>query len=216
MKIAIIDYNAGNVRSVQRALQRAVLQVDDSPNTSVEITGDPTKIREADAVVFPGQGAAGQCMGNLLQAHLDETVRERVASGKSFMGVCVGFQLLLTHLEENDTAGLDILPGESRRFAAASGLKIPQIGWNQVHQVKASPLWDGVENDSYFYFVHSYYCDPVGGAKSPLTLATTDYGLDFCSAAGQDNWFGVQFHPEKSGPVGIQVYANFLRYASQC
>ncbi len=213
MKIAIIDYNSGNVRSVQRALQKAVTYIDDSGKSSVDITGDPQHIREADAVVFPGQGAAGQCMGNLLAARLDNTVRERISSGKPFMGVCVGFQLLMTHLEENDTAGLDILPGESRKFPLSSGLKIPQIGWNQVQQARPSVLWEGVPDGSFFYFVHSYYCDP---ADNSLTLGITDYGVNFCSAAGKGNWFGTQFHPEKSGPSGIRVYTNYLRYASQC
>jgi glutamine amidotransferase len=215
MKIAIIDYNSGNVRSVQRALQKAA-QNSGFETATVEITNDPQYIREAQAVVFPGQGAAGQCMGNLLSTHLDSAVRERINSGKPFMGVCVGFQLLFTHLEENDTTGLNILPGEVRRFPQTSGLKIPQIGWNRVQQVKPSPLWENVPDGSFFYFVHSYYCAPAEGLDGSQTIGVTDYGLNFCSAAGQDNWFGVQFHPEKSGPVGLQLYANFLRYAAQC
>lgn len=215
MKIAIIDYNSGNVRNVQRALQRAA-QLAGFEDAAVDITGDANYIREAAAVVFPGQGAAGQCMGNLLSTHLDNVVKERVASGRPFLGVCVGFQLMFTHMEENDTAGLNVLPGEVRRFPESSGLKIPQIGWNRVQQIRPSPLWENVPDGSYFYFVHSYYCDPNGGVDSPYTMAITDYGVNFCSAAGQDNWFGVQFHPEKSGPVGLQLYSNFLRYAAQC
>ncbi len=216
MKIAIVDYNAGNVRSVQRALQRSAELMDESLRAEVEITGDAQKIRDADAVVFPGQGAAGQCMNNLLGVHLDDTIRERIASGKPFMGVCVGFQLMFSRMEENDINGLNVLPGRVRRFPESSGLKIPQIGWNRVKQVRPSPLWEGVPDESFFYFVHSYYCEPEGGVDNPLTTGVTDYGIDFCSAAGEGNWFGVQFHPEKSGPLGLQVYSNFLRYARQC
>jgi glutamine amidotransferase len=211
MRIAIIDYGAGNVRSVQRAFQHVV-----GPEVTVEITPDRRKISEAHAVVFPGQGAAGQCMGNLNSTGLAEVVREQISSGKPFMGVCVGMQLLFAYLEEHDTIGLGVLPGEVRRFPVTSGLKIPQIGWNRVKQVgEPSLLWEGIPDNSYFYFVHSYYCDPAAEAKDKV-IGLTDYGPDFTSAIAHDNWFATQFHPEKSGTIGLKVYDNFVRFASRC
>lgn len=211
MKVVVIDYDAGNVRSVQRALQHAIGV--DSPD--VEITSDPNKIRDAHAVVFPGQGAAGQCMANLRQNGLDEVVIERIKSGKPFMGVCVGLQLMLTNLEENHTTGLSVLQGEVPRFRSDT-LKVPQIGWNQVKQVgNQSILWEDVPDNSYFYFVHSYYVVPAA-SEQPYIIGTTDYGVDFCSAIARDNWFATQFHPEKSGALGLKVYGNFLRYAAKC
>lgn len=224
LKVAVIDYDSGNVRSVQRALQHAA----GFDNANVEITSDPGKIREAHAVVFPGQGAAGQSMNNLRQSGLDSVVIEQIKSGKPFIGVCVGLQLLFSHLEENDTSGLDVLKGEVPKFrfevnslqAAATGvaaetrLKVPQIGWNRVQQVgQPSLLWEGVPNNSYFYFVHSYYAAPTSQTD---VIGLTDYGLDFCSAVARDNWFATQFHPEKSGALGLKVYSNFLRFAAKC
>ena len=208
MKIAVIDYEAGNIRSVQRALQAVA-----GPDSSVEVTSDPAKIRDAYAAVFPGQGAAGQCMNNLNSTHLSDIVRERINSGRPFMGVCVGLQLLFSHLEEDDTAGLDVLPGEVRRFPDRPGLKVPQIGWNVVRQTKDSPLWENVPDNSYFYFVHSYYPDPARWAVDSV-VGTTDYGFDFASAFSKDNWMATQFHPEKSGKLGLQLYTNFLKFAS--
>lgn len=208
MKIAVIDYEAGNIRSVQRALQAVA-----GPDACVEITSDPVKIRDAYAVVFPGQGAAGQCMTNLNSTHLSDIVRERINSGRPFMGVCVGLQLLFSHLEEDDTAGLDVLPGEVRRFPDRPGLKVPQIGWNVVRQTKGSPLWENVPDNSYFYFVHSYYPDPARWAVDSV-VGVTDYGFDFASAFSKDNWMATQFHPEKSGKLGLQLYTNFLKFAN--
>jgi glutamine amidotransferase len=211
MKIAIIDYGAGNVRSVQRALQHVT-----GAEASVEITGDPRKIEAAHAVVFPGQGAAGQCMGNLNGTNLAEVVRHQINSGKPFFGVCVGYQLLFEHMEENDIAGLGVLPGEVRRFQESSGLKIPQIGWNRVRQVgEPSRLWEGVPDDSYFYFVHSYYTAPAPSIQDKV-IGLTEYGMEFASAMARDNWFATQFHPEKSGALGLRVYDNFVRFAAQC
>lgn len=209
LKVAVIDYDSGNVRSVQRALQHVA-----GDEAQVEITSDAAKIRAAHAVVFPGQGAAGQSMNNLRQSGLDAVVVEQIQSGKPFMGVCVGLQLLFSHLEENDTIGLGVLPGEVPRFQNTVDLKVPQIGWNQVRQVgQPSLLWEGVPDNSYFYFVHSYYAAPSSQAD---VIGLTDYGLDFCSAVAQANWFATQFHPEKSGTLGLQVYRNFLRFAAKC
>lgn len=211
MKVAVIDYDSGNVRSVQKALQHAT-GVD---NPEVEITSDPAKIRAAHAVVFPGQGAAGQCMANLRESGLDAVVIEQIKSGKAFMGVCVGLQLMFSHLEENDTTGLGVLQGEVPRFRSQT-LKVPQIGWNQVRQVgKPSILWEGVPDNSYLYFVHSYYASPAF-SEQPYVIGLTDYGIDFCSAIARDNWFATQFHPEKSGALGLKIYGNFLRFAAKC
>ncbi len=209
MRIVVIDYEAGNIRSVQRALQVVA-----GEQASVVISGDPHQIMEAQAVVFPGQGAAGQCMANLRSKGLDETVARRIASGRPFMGVCVGLQLLFTHLEENDTDGLAILAGEVRRFPTRPGLKVPQIGWNTVRQAGPSDLWDGIPDNSYFYFVHSYYGDPLP-ATQPAVVGLTDYGFDFACAYQRDNLLATQFHPEKSGKLGLQVYANFLKFAAR-
>lgn len=211
MKIAIIDYGAGNVRSVQRALQHVT-----GAEASVEVTADQRKIEAAHAVVFPGQGAAGQCMGNLNGSGLSEVVRQQLNSGKPFFGVCVGYQLLFEHMEENNVSGLNILPGEVKRFPESSGLKIPQIGWNRVRQVgEPSPLWEGVPDGSYFYFVHSYYTEPAPAIQNKV-IGLTDYGLEFASAMAHANWFATQFHPEKSGAIGLKVYDNFVRFAARC
>jgi glutamine amidotransferase len=208
MNIAVVNYEAGNIRSVQRALQAVA-----GPQSSVEVTSNPQKIRDAYAVVFPGQGAAGQCMNNLRQTRLAETVRERISSGRPFMGVCVGLQLLFDHLEEDDTTGLEVLAGEVRRFPDRPGLKVPQIGWNSVQQIKPSPLWEGVPDNSYFYFVHSYYADPAPEIFDSV-VGLTNYGFDFASAFTKDNWVATKFHPEKSGKWGLQLYANFLKFAA--
>jgi imidazole glycerol-phosphate synthase subunit HisH len=207
MRVIVVDYDSGNVRSVQRALQAVA-----GENSSVEITRDPAKIREAHAVVFPGQGAAGQCMTNLRKTRLGEAIQERLASGRAFMGVCVGLQLMFSYLEENDTTGLGILPGDVRRFPDRTGYKVPQIGWNSVRQTKDSRLWAGVPDESYFYFVHSYYTAPASAAEN-FVAGTTDYGFEFASAFANANWMGTQFHPEKSGKLGLRLYSNFLDFA---
>jgi imidazole glycerol-phosphate synthase subunit HisH len=209
MNIIVIDYEAGNVRSVQRALQAVA-----GTESVVEISGDPRKIQEAEAVVFPGQGAAGQCMNNLRQTGLAEVVRDRLHSGRPFMGVCVGLQLLFTHLEEDNTKGLGLLAGDVPRFPNRPGLKVPQIGWNSVRQVQPSPLWEDVPDNSYFYFVHSYYPNPALEVRDAV-VGVSDYGLEFACAFSKDNWMATQFHPEKSGKIGLQLYANFLKFAAQ-
>ena len=209
MKIAVVDYDSGNIRSVQRALQVAA-----GPSATVEITGDARKIREAGAVVFPGQGAAGQCMNNLRSTGLGEVVAERIASGRPFMGVCMGLQLLFEYLDESNIAGLGVLAGNVPRFPARPGLKVPQIGWNSVRQIKDCPLWQDVPDNSYFYFVHSYYPNPAGSIRDSV-VGLTDYGFDFACAFARDNWMATQFHPEKSGQLGLKVYANFLKFAEQ-
>lgn len=208
MNIVVIDYDAGNTRSVQRALQAAA-----GPESVVEISPNRREIEEADAVVFPGQGAAGQCMTNLHKNKLADVVRERVASGRPFMGVCVGLQLLFEHLDEANISGLGVLGGNVPRFPDRPGLKVPQIGWNAVRQVKPSLLWENVPDNSYFYFVHSFYPAPASSEASAVA-GVTDYGFEFASAFARDNWMATQFHPEKSGKLGLQIYANFLKMAA--
>lgn len=210
MKIVVVDYNSGNVRSVQRALQKAA-----GGEATVEISNDRQKIKDATAVVFPGQGAAGQCMGNLRASGLIDTLFERIKSGKAFMGVCVGLQLLFSHMEENNTKGLGVIEGDVPRFPPTPDLKVPEMGWNRVKQARPSPIWEDIPDESYFYFVHSYYPAPAPSVTD-LIIGTTDYGIEYCSAIGKDNLLGVQFHPEKSGHIGLKLYSNFLRFAQTC
>lgn len=211
--IAVIDYGMGNLRSVSKALEYA------AAGAHVIVTFEPEQILRADRVVLPGVGAIRDCMGELKRLHLDDVIKE-AARDKPFLGVCLGMQALLDFSEENDgTSGVGILPGRVLRFDAdaknpATGepLKIPHMGWNQVCQTKAHPLWKGIAQDSHFYFVHSYYVAP---ATPEFIAGTTSYGLDFASAIARDNIFAVQFHPEKSQRAGLALLANFARWDGQ-
>ena len=197
-RIAIVDYQAGNVRSVQKALEKF--------GASPVITGDPDFISEADGVVFPGQGACDTSMRQLRERGLEAPLKISISKGRPFLAVCIGLQLLLEGSDEGDEPGLGVIKGRARSLPP--GQKIPHMGWNQVHFNYTHPALDGVPNDSYFYFVHSYYADPE---DSEIVAGTTSYGLDFCSAAAWDNVLAVQFHPEKSGSVGLQIYSNFAK-----
>ena len=201
MTVAIIDYEAGNLTSVRRAL--AELGVEG------EITGDPARIAAADRVIFPGVGAAGSCMANLRAAGMDAALRDAVASGRPVLGICVGMQLLFERSEEDGgVACIGLLPGEVRRFRPADrALKVPHMGWNPVAFAADEPLAAGIDPGSAFYFVHSYYCVPDAGVT---TIASADHGGDFCAGVRRDNLAAVQFHPEKSGPAGLRLLANFL------
>lgn len=210
--VAVIDYGMGNLRSVSKALEKV------ADGARVSVTHDPDLIRKADRVVFPGQGAMRDCMAELAQRELNEVVRECVAN-KPFLGICMGLQVLMNHSEENGgRAGLGVLPGHVRRFrdglhdGSGARLKIPHMGWNQVHQARAHPLWQGVPQDSRFYFVHSYYVAPDDPG---LSAATTDYPAPFTSVVARANVFAVQFHPEKSQRAGLTLLANFLRWNGQ-
>jgi glutamine amidotransferase len=202
--IAIIDYGMGNLGSVKKAFSRLGYEA--------AITGDPAEVRKADRVILPGVGAFGACMANLKATGLDSVVRESVSSGKPFLGICLGMQLLLSVSEELGTwDGLGIVPGKVIRFDFSSlpngdSLKIPQIGWNQIKIKKQIPLFEGVPDGSMMYFVHSYYCVPD---DSSVVAAVTDHGIDYCSIIGVDNVFATQFHPEKSGEIGLQILRNF-------
>lgn len=196
--IAIVDYRSGNLRSVQKALE--------SVGAPATITGNPRDIDGADAVVFPGQGTNDQSMRELKARRLVEPIKNFVASGRPFLGVCLGLQLLMESSDEGVEPCLGILPGRVRRLPA--GQKVPHMGWNQVHFKGEHPVLEGVPKDPYFYFVHSYYADPEDGS---VVIGTTGYGTEFCSVAARDNLLGVQFHPEKSGELGLLVYRNFVK-----
>jgi glutamine amidotransferase len=198
-RIAIVDYEAGNLRSVQKAL--ALFDVDPV------ITSDPFQVRDADAIVVPGQGACDSAMKQMRDKGLVDPIKEFVASGKPYFGMCMGLELLLDASDEGDEPCLGVIQGRTKKLP--SGQKIPHMGWNEVEFKIDHPVFEGVPNNSHFYFVHSYYAAPD---KDALVAATTDYGVEFCSAAAWDNVVAVQFHPEKSGDVGLRVYRNFVEH----
>ena len=208
-KIVVVDYGMGNLRSVAQAL-RAV-----APEANVLISGEVADIDSADRIVLPGQGAMRDCMDSLRASGVEEALL-RASKTRPMMGVCVGEQMLFDVSEEGDTPGLGLLPGKVVRFQLdgrlqpdGSRFKVPQMGWNRVRQVRAHPLWDGIDDDSYFYFVHSYYVQPDDAS---LTAGETDYGGPFCCAVAKDNLFATQFHPEKSAAAGLRLYQNFVRW----
>jgi glutamine amidotransferase len=203
-EIVVVDYDAGNLRSVQRALE-AVGQ-------RVLVTSDPRAVERAEALVLPGVGSAQDCMRKLVARDLAEPVKDYAASGRPFLGVCVGLQLLFDGSEEGGGVEcLGILPGMVRRFENRDGLKVPQIGWNAVTLKYDHPLLDGIPGGTYFYFVHSYYAEP---AEVGVTIGVADYGLDFAAIVARENVVATQFHPEKSADFGLKIYANFGRIAS--
>ncbi|MEI7993842.1 MAG: imidazole glycerol phosphate synthase subunit HisH [Methylococcaceae bacterium] len=206
--VAVIDYGMGNLHSIAKALQHA------APNVDVQIVADPDLILKADRVVFPGVGAIRDCMQALNQSGLSAVIQQ-VARTKPLLGICLGMQALLTDNEENGNIKcLDIFPGHVVRFSDGlkdsdgNKLKIPHMGWNQVHQ-KPHPLWNKIPQDSRFYFVHSYYAIPD---DLSLVAGTTYYPDAFACTLAQDNVFAVQFHPEKSQAVGLQLLTNFLHW----
>jgi glutamine amidotransferase len=203
-EIVVVDYDAGNLRSVQRALE-AVGQ-------RARVTPDPHDVDHAEALVLPGVGSAQDCMRKLNERGLVQPLRDYAASGRPFLGVCVGLQLLYDGSEEGGGVEcLGILRGTVRRFPTEGGLKVPQIGWNNVSIRQRHPLLEDVPEGTYFYFVHSYYADP----DDPNTLvATAEYGLDFAAIVAHDNVVATQFHPEKSADLGLRLYANFGRIAA--
>jgi len=191
----------GNLRSVSKALERV------APQAEVLVTADAEAIRAADRVVVPGQGAMPDCMRQLGASGAREAVVE-AASGKPFLGICIGLQMLFERGEEGDTAGLGLLPGNVPRLRVA-GLKIPHMGWNEVIQERSHALWQHIPDRSRFYFVHSYYPAPRDRA---LAAASCVYGAPFTCAVARDNIFAVQFHPEKSQSAGLQLLSNFVRW----
>lgn len=200
--IAIIDYKAGNLRSVENAVKFLGFEA--------QATSDAAELDNAEKVIFPGVGEFGSAMKNLKESGLDKGVNEFITSGKPFLGICLGMQLLLEGSEESrGIAGLGVFGGSNRRFA--SGLKVPQIGWNMVKPAPgnrdAAKLFRGAEKGGYAYFVHSYYAKPEDGR---VIAAKTEYGIEFASALAGGNVFATQFHPERSGEFGLRVLKNFL------
>jgi glutamine amidotransferase len=209
-KIAVLDYGMGNLRSVSKAIEHV------APGAEVRVTDDCDWIAGADRVVFPGQGAARDCMAAIGQHHLNQVIREAVRN-KPFLGICMGLQVLLEYSEENQgTDLLGVVPGRVVRFPSAMpgadglALKIPHMGWSRVEQARPHPLWAGIEGGSRFYFVHSYYVKPEDEA---LVAGATEYGIRFASALARDNLFAVQFHPEKSADAGLKLLENFVGWS---
>jgi glutamine amidotransferase len=201
LKIAVVDYGMGNLRSVAKAVEHV------GPRDQVVVTADPGAIRSADRVVFPGQGALPDCMRQLTASGARDAVIA-AARDKPFLGMCIGVQLLFERGEEGDTEGLGVLPGRVPRLSAP-GRKIPHMGWNEVAQARPHALWQGIPDKTRFYFVHSYYPAPRDPA---LVAATCEYGAPFTCAVARDNIFAVQFHPEKSQSAGLQLLSNFLNW----
>lgn len=212
-RIAIINYNMGNLHSVGRAVQHV------APMAQIDITSDPKLILSADRIVFPGQGAARDCMGELYRLGLAEVVLE-VAKTKPFLGICMGMQVLMQHSDENQGIScLGLYAGQVKHFSTAHStsaspdterLKIPQMGWNQVWQMQSHPLWRGIEDGARFYFVHSYYVVPENNG---LQAGMTDYGVHYTSALAADNVFAIQCHPEKSARDGLRLLENFVNWS---
>jgi imidazole glycerol-phosphate synthase subunit HisH len=207
--VAVVDYGMSNVRSVALAIRSA------APHLKVAITSDARIVADAPRVVFPGQGAMPDCMREMDARGLRQAVLE-AARAKPFLGICIGLQMLFERSEEGDTRGLGLLPGSVRRFPAAKmvdaqgmKLKVPHMGWNEVRQTARHAVWDGIPQGSRFYFVHSYYPEP---GERGLAAGESVYGLPFTCAAARDNVFAVQFHPERSGAMGLKLYSNFLAW----
>jgi glutamine amidotransferase len=211
--IAVIDYGMGNLRSVAKALEHV------APDSKVIVTSDPAQIAAAERVVFPGQGAMPDCMRELEGRGLRATIID-AAGTKPFLGICIGLQLLFEHSEEGDAAGLGIFKGEVQRFGRdmhdeqGHKLKVPHMGWNQVYQTQSGPgrkhpMWEGIENGARFYYVHSYYVNPI---EKDLVSGYSIYPSRFTSCIARDNIFAVQFHPEKSQQAGLQLLSNFVQW----
>jgi len=201
MKLVVIDYDSGNLRSVSRALE--------SQGVAPLVTDDSLEFDDADAMVLPGVGSGPAAMGALNQRKLVGPIRNFIASGRPFLGVCLGLQLLMDRTEEGDEPCLGVVPGNTKHLP--SGLKVPHMGWNSVRFNTNHPVLEGITQGSFFYFVHSYYASP----EDPVSVCgTTEYGIPFCSIYAKDNLVATQFHPEKSGSAGLRFYKNFIRLAS--
>ncbi len=200
--ITVIDYGAGNLRSVANAITRL--------DYRLKVTNNPEDLAGASAVILPGVGAAGDTMTSLEQLGFVGPIRRFIAENRPFLGVCIGLQVLLTGTEEGGWRQcLDVIPGQVKKLPP--GLKIPHIGWNQVKQVQSHAIFEGIPDETNFYFVHSYYGSPE--AKE-VVAGETEYGISFCSIIVSGNLIATQFHPEKSGELGLKIYDNFLKFAS--
>lgn len=202
--IAIVDYQMGNLRSVQKAFERV--------GHAAMITSDPRELAVAERIVLPGVGAFRDAIGELRRRDFVEPIREAIEGGKPFLGICLGLQLLFdVSYEDGEWEGLGILPGEVVRFQVPAELKVPHMGWNQVHFAKRPPIFDGVEELAHFYFVHSYYVVP---RDADLVALEADYPTPFCAAVWRDNLIATQFHPEKSQANGLRVLENFAQLST--
>ena len=202
MKLVIVDYGAGNLHSVAKAVEHQGVRP--------LITSSARYLDEAEGLIVPGVGAAEDTMTNLRAQGLVEPIKRYIASGRPFLGVCMGQQALFDYSEENGRQEcLGVLPG--RITLLPKTVKVPHMGWNRVRQARAHPIFDGIPDDSFFYFVHSYYPEPADPA---VVIGETDYGVTFPSVVGRDNVVATQFHPEKSGEMGLRMYGNFLKIAS--
>jgi len=214
--IAIIDYGMGNIHSVKKAVE--------SMGASAQVTDKPQDLERAEKIIFPGVGAFGDALVELKQRGLDEAIKKSVRSGKAFLGICLGLQVLFEESAESaGVKGLGLLKGKVKKFPLQKGLKIPHMGWNQIKKVTRSPCLSGrqaghqvtgvcpllknIPDNAYVYFCHSYYPEPK---ESDVIAASTDYGIDFAAVVWQDNIYGVQFHPEKSQDVGLEILKNFV------
>ncbi len=198
--IAIIDYGAGNIRSIEKALEHV--------GAVVQVTDDPAVVNDAQAVVLPGVGSGGTAMARMTERGLDDAIRQATQQGKPFLGICLGMQLLADHHAEGEVDGLSLFPGEVRRIP--HGPKIPHMGWNQVRALHSGlAIFEGIPQDTYFYFAHSYYVEPQ---DQQGVAALTDYGSPFCSVIVTERVWGTQFHPEKSGSIGLQLLSNFVKW----
>ena len=203
--LAIIDYDMGNLRSVQKALERV--------GHEAIVTSDPAVLAEADKLVLPGVGAFRDAIKALEDRRLAEPIMQFIGAGKPFLGICLGLQLLFeTSYEDGEHRGLGVLPGRIVRFDLPNGYKVPHMGWNQLSfGEERAPIFNGIDQGEYFYFVHSYYVEPSDAA---ITAAEADYGGAFCSAVWRDNLFACQFHPEKSQAAGLRLLKNFAELRS--
>ena len=201
--IAIIDYGAGNIRSIEKALEHV--------GARVQVTDDPAMVAEAQAVVLPGVGSGGAAMARMKERGLDGAIRQATQQGKPFLGICLGMQLLADHHAEGEVDGLGLFRGEVRRIP--HGPKIPHMGWNQVTPLRTGlPIFASIPQDAYFYFAHSYYVEPQ---NQQGVAAITDYGSPYCSVIVTERVWGTQFHPEKSGSVGLQLLKNFVKWVRE-
>jgi glutamine amidotransferase len=198
--IAIIDYGAGNIRSIEKALEYVGAQV--------QVTGDPAVVANAHAIVLPGVGSGGAAMARMTERGLDEAIRKATQQGKPFLGICLGMQLLADHHAEGEVDGLGLFRGEVRRIP--HGPKIPHMGWNTVTSLREGlPIFADIPPNAYFYFAHSYYVEPQDRQG---VAAMTDYGSPYCSVIVDEHVWGTQFHPEKSGAAGLQLLRNFMKW----
>jgi len=202
--IAIVDYDAGNVKSVEKAIEKI--------GAEHILTSDPEQIKNADAVILPGVGNFGDCMDKLISRGLDKAIKDFAASGRPFLGICVGLQLLFDESEESPgVPGLGILKGKIKRFPGGDDLKVPQIGWNDIFSCRGK-LFEGIEDNTFFYFVHSYYLE---ASDRSIVSSNASYGATFDSSVESGNVFATQFHPEKSSDAGLKVLTNFLKFAGE-